>query len=95
MKYTKDERLSIGKKIYTGELTLAAAALEYDINMYTARDYMRMYKATVNGDRPEHVDKKCRENKGKDSPGKDKYRKMTKGELIDRLIELEKQVGKG
>ncbi len=47
MKYTPKERLDIGKRIYLGELTLATAAYAYDINMYTARDYLRMYKASA------------------------------------------------
>ena len=45
MKYTKEERLAIGSRIYTKEINCAEAALEYDIDMYTARDYMRLYKA--------------------------------------------------
>ncbi len=46
MKYTKKERLEIGRRIYEGEINRAEAALEYDIDMYTARDYMRLYKAS-------------------------------------------------
>ena len=44
MKYTKEERLQIGKEIYTHELNLSQAAKKYQINNYTARDYMRMYR---------------------------------------------------
>ena len=47
MKYTKEERLQIGKEICQGQLTKAAAAVKYDINMYTAMDYLRLYKASV------------------------------------------------
>lgn len=46
MKYTKKERLEIGRRIFEGEINRAEAALEYDIDMYTARDYMRLYKAS-------------------------------------------------
>lgn len=42
MKYSKEERLDIGRKIYVGELTLAGAAMEYEINYYTAREYLRL-----------------------------------------------------
>ena len=52
MKYTKEQRLEIGKKIYEGKLTLATAAVDYDINLYTARDYFRMYKASANQPEP-------------------------------------------
>ncbi len=44
MKYTKEQRFEIGRKIYDGELTRYQAAEEYDINDQTARSYMRMYR---------------------------------------------------
>lgn len=47
MKYTPPERLDIGKQIYQKELNVASAAVKYDISMYTARDYYRLYKASL------------------------------------------------
>ena len=47
MKYTKEQRLEIGRKIYESEITLYGAAVTYDISPYTARDYFRLYKAYV------------------------------------------------
>ena len=44
MKYTKEKRLDIGRRIYDGELTRYEAAKEYEINEQTARNYMRMYR---------------------------------------------------
>lgn len=44
MKYTKKEKMEIGRRIYNDELTRNQAAEEYDIGEYTARDYMRMYR---------------------------------------------------
>ena len=44
MKYTKQERLEIGCRMYNGELTRYEAAEEYGINDNTARSYMRMYR---------------------------------------------------
>ena len=44
MKYTKEQRLDIGRRIYDGEIDCYQAAEQYDINHYTARDYMRMYR---------------------------------------------------
>jgi len=38
MKYTKQQRLDIDKKIYTRELNVAQAAKTYEANIYTARD---------------------------------------------------------
>lgn len=43
MKYTKQERLDIGRRIYEGEISRYQAAEEYGISDYTARDYMRLY----------------------------------------------------
>lgn len=46
-KFTKNERLEIGRKIFEKELNREEAAVKYDINPYTARDYLRLYKATL------------------------------------------------
>ena len=45
MKYTKDQRLDIGRRIYEGELNRFEAAAEYGIGSNTAREYMRLYRA--------------------------------------------------
>ena len=45
MKYTKDQRLDIGKRIYEGEISRFEAAEEYGIGADTARNYMRQYRA--------------------------------------------------
>jgi transposase len=44
MKYTYEERLDIGRRIYEGEISRFDAAQEYGIGMGTARDYMRLYR---------------------------------------------------
>lgn len=44
MKYTKEQSLDIGRRIYDGEIDCYQAAEEYSINHYTARDYMRLYR---------------------------------------------------
>lgn len=44
MKYTKEQRLDIGRRIYDGEITKYEAAQQYDISHQTARDYMRLYR---------------------------------------------------
>ena len=44
MHYTKEERLDIGRRIYTGEITRCQAAEEYGIGEQTARNYMRQYR---------------------------------------------------
>lgn len=44
MKYTKEGRLAIGRRIYEGELSRYQAAEEYGISEQTARSYMRQYR---------------------------------------------------
>ena len=44
MKYTKEQRLDIGRRIYDGEINRYQAAEEYGISESTARDYMRLYR---------------------------------------------------
>ena len=44
MKYTKEQRLDIGHRIYDGEITRYEAAQQYDISFQTAWDYMRLYR---------------------------------------------------
>ena len=40
MKYTKDQRLDIGRRIYEGEISRFEAATEYGIGSNTAREYI-------------------------------------------------------
>ena len=42
--YILEERLEIGRQIYSHQLTVNEVAVKYDINHYTARDYMRYYR---------------------------------------------------
>ena len=44
MKYTKEQRLDIGRRVYEGELSRYDAAEEYDLNYYTVREYERAYR---------------------------------------------------
>ena len=87
MKYTKEERLDIGKRIYDGEITRYQAAEEYDIGEQTARNYMRMYR-----DANELPPKRNTRNPGKTSSintmpiGVEEYESMTKEELIQQLM---------
>ena len=41
MRYTKEQRLDIGRRIYNGKLIKYEAAKQYDISHSTARDYMK------------------------------------------------------
>ncbi len=93
MKYTKEERLNIGRRIYEGELTLAAAAITYDINLYTARDYFRLYKASKNIVVTEGYRSGGRQQRaaagGEDE--KKSYEQMSRQELVDEIVRLKSE----
>jgi len=93
MKYTKEQRLNIGSRIYNGEFTFATAAEKFEINAYTARDYMRLYRDT-NG-----LPSKRMSTEGLKSPSSpstastaqpenlEQYQEMTKEDLIQALVQ--------
>ena len=88
MKYTKQERIEIGRRVYNGELTRYQAAEEYGLNDNTVRSYMRMYR-DINGlpakrsTKPAGnaviVQKPC-------IPEYEEYADMTKEQLIRELV---------
>ena len=91
MKYTKEQRLDIGRRIYDGEIDCHQAAEQYGINHYTARDYMRMYRHT------NQLHKKTKSKSNNDSiattappnnqANLQEYQDMSKEELIQALIQ--------
>jgi len=46
MKYTKEQRFDIGKKIYKREITVAEASELFEVNLYTSSDYMCLFRDT-------------------------------------------------
>ena len=44
MNFTKEERMQIGREIYTNEITISEATEKYGVNWYTARSYMIQYR---------------------------------------------------
>ena len=86
MKYTKEERLDIGRRIYDGEISRYEAADTYDISDQTARSYMRMYRDT------NHLPPKSHRRDGpakvsqKPPAGMEDLESMTKEELIQELV---------
>jgi len=89
VKYTKEQRLDIGRRIYDGEITRFEAAEEYGISDQTARDYMRQYR-----DANQLPPKRGRQSylglaraQSKPAPaGMEDLESMTRDELIDALI---------
>ena len=90
MKYTKKERLDIGKRVYEGEINKYQAAAEYDISEQTARNYMRQYRfanglpAKEPGARIQREDSPPKPVA--EDPGLEEYEAMTKEELIRELV---------
>ncbi|MFV0637235.1 hypothetical protein [Mitsuokella sp. WILCCON 0060] len=91
MKYTKEQRLDIGRRIYDGEITKYEAAKQYGIGPSTARDYMRMYRdenqlASKQGPMS-FREKNLIQQKNKPEPyNLEAYESMSKDELIQELI---------
>jgi len=90
MKYTKEERLDIGRRMYYEEINRFQAAEIYGVTPQTARDYMRLYR-DENGLPP----KKAAHRTGQAVPTHkvlpksadlEAYESMTKEELILELV---------
>ena len=87
MKYTKDERLDIGRRIYDGEISRYQAAEIYDISDQTARDYMRLYRS-VNDLPPKQQHRSFSVNPSVSVPSDslEELEVMSKEQLITELV---------
>lgn len=87
MKYTVDERLEIGRRIYESEITKYEASAEYDISVDTARDYMRLYRDTYHLEPKNQKQGFCKNFTAEavKKYGLKDYQSMTKEELIREL----------
>ena len=85
MKYTKEERLLIGAEIYSHQLTMRQAAQKYQINPYTARDYMREYRDEHNLP-PKEADDHITIIAAKKTRKFDDLNDMDRKQLIDEVI---------
>ena len=88
MKYTLEDRMDIGRRIYEGEITRYEAAGEYGISDGSARDYMRLYRDT-NHLPPKNTKEPHRPSKvtmQKASQNLEDLEAMTKDELIKELV---------
>lgn len=88
MKYTREERLDIGKKVYNNEMTKYEASEKYEISPECARDYMRLYRDVNNlpakSQTRQISTSAILETMAK--PDLKKYESMTKEELILELV---------
>ena len=88
MKYTKEQRLDIGRRIYEGELSRYEAGEKFNISDQTARDYMRMYR-DVNGLPPKSSRRShtITAKSAQTSPsGLEDLEAMSKEELIKEIV---------
>ena len=87
MKYTKDQRLDMGRRIYEGEISRFEAATEYGIGSNTAREYMRLYRAEHHLP-VRHVESNAEKIKEPPRPPArmEDYEAMSKEELIQELV---------
>ena len=92
MKYTKEQRLNIGRQIYEGEISRFQAAKIYNINETTARSYMRMYRAENQLPQPKPGRRKKQAVTLHKMPIEladlEAYERMSKEELILELIKV-------
>lgn len=98
MKYTKGQRLDIGRRIYDGELSRYGTAEEYGINNQTARNHMRMYR-DGNQLPPKHGQRSIGAPSFKKAPADlNELETMTKEGLIQELVKakiIEARLKKG
>jgi len=85
MKYTEEERLDIGRRIYEGEMDRYEAARIYGISDYTARDYMRLYRKT-NGLPEKRRHHGCSISSPPVPSGYEDLESLTKEQLIRELV---------
>ena len=89
MKYTKQEKLDIGRRIYEDKINKNAASELYGISPDSAREYMRYYR-DINHlppkDRKNRMDYTARAAAMEAVPGLDELESMSKEELIRELL---------
>lgn len=82
MNYTMDERIDIGRRFFTQELTHKEAMKKYQIGHSSVDNYVRMYKQSIGI----AVRKFSTSSKNDGMPDMEAYMSMTKEELINELI---------
>ena len=88
MKYTLEDRLDIGHRIYDGELTKYEASEQYGISINCARDYMRLYR-DANHLPPKNAKsphKTAGAPKYMEPQNLEDFESMTKEQLIQELV---------
>ena len=90
MKYTPEERMDIGRRIYNGELSCRIAAEIYGINKHTAKRYLWLYRDTLGLPpkvrRPGSLSRAVAKMTSSSSGEMTDYESMTREELIQELV---------
>ena len=89
MKYTREQRLDIARRIYDGEMTVEEAAVKYHLNPSSVKGYLRLYRAETG--LPPRTRRKIEGTatqpvEGPEDSSLKEYESMSKEELIDALI---------
>ena len=86
MKYTKEERIEIGRKIYEAKISSLSASFEFGISEESARRYRLMYEESAG---IVHTTRKIHESSPLNPKVNDfatEYESMSKEELIKELM---------
>ena len=98
MKYSKEQRIDIGRQVYTHELSRLEASRKYEVSNSSLDVYVSMYKLSSGiqtqnarvtiSNKTDKTDKKDQKQKEETSGAWDieSYRAMSKEELINELI---------
>ena len=89
MKYTREQRLDIAKRVYDGELTVEEAAVKYQLNPSSVKGYLRLYRAETG--LPPRMRRKKTGNvtqpiEAPNDTSLKEYESMSKEEFIDALV---------
>ena len=94
MRFTTEQRLDIGRRIYDGELTNRQAAEKFGISICSAKNYSRLYREMNHLPRKQELSEsnriraKVSKASVKTAPATlQDYQDMTKEELIGALIQ--------
>lgn len=89
MKYTREQRLDIAKRVYDGELTVEEAAVKYKLNPSSVKGYLRLYRAETGLPpriRRRETKEGARHIEEHKEPSLKEYESMSKDELIQALV---------
>ena len=86
MKYTKEQRLDIGRQIYTGKISKVDAMTKYEISHSSAEGYVTQYKRANGIPLQNHKSGSISQIKAITNADLELYQSMSKEELIQQLI---------